>query len=109
MSKPEITKKNMKNTTSVNPHKILAAPITVLELMSYFSNWSTKAFICLGLLKSAFVSDRRFEEARPQRLGTPFVFPPLAAYAQMNVITGLGALSFSGHGVEDAQISKFRL
>ncbi|MBV9877833.1 MAG: DUF1295 domain-containing protein [Verrucomicrobia bacterium] len=78
----------MKIITYINLHKILVAPI-VLGLMWYFNNWSTEAFIYLGLhgtycalwlIKSALFPDRRFEEAQPPQIGLPFIFLPLAGY-----------------------------
>jgi hypothetical protein len=98
----------MKTITYINLLKILAAPIVVLEL--------TWAFIYLGLygtcwalwlIMSALFPDHRFQEAQPPRIGLPFAFLPLAGYAQMNVTVGLGALSFNGHGEQDAQTLEF--
>jgi hypothetical protein len=106
----------MKIITYINLHKILAAPIVALGLTWYFDNWSMEAFIYLGLygtcwalwlIMSALFPDHRFQEAQPPRIGLPFAFLPLAGYAQMNVTVGLGALSFNGHGEQDAQTLEF--
>ena len=85
----------MKIITYINVHKILIAPIA-LGLVGYFN-----------LMKAALFPGRRFEEAQPTRIGLPFVFLPLAGYAQMTVMVGVGALSLSRHGNKDAQISAF--
>jgi hypothetical protein len=106
----------VKIITYINLHKTLVAPIIVLGLMWYFNSWSREALIYLGLggtccalwlVKSALFSDRCFEESQPPRIGLPFVFLPLAGYAQMNVLVELGAPSFSRPGDKDAQISEF--
>lgn len=59
------------------------------------------------LIKSALFPDRHFEEANRSRIGLPFVLLPLAGYAQMTVMAGLGLPSLSRHGDQDAQIKEF--
>ena len=106
----------MKIITYSNLRKILAAPIIVLGLMWYLDNSRMEAFIYLGLysvccalwlIKSALFSGRRFEEARRPRIGLPFIFLPLAGYAQMNAMVGLGAPSCGDHGDKDTQALDF--
>ena len=60
-----------------------------------------------NLMKSALFSDRHFEEIRPTRIGLPLVLLPLAGYAQMTVVAGLGLPSLSGPGDQGAQIQEF--
>jgi hypothetical protein len=85
----------MKIITYINVHKILIAPIA-LGLVGYFN-----------LMKAALFPGRRFEEAQPTRIGLPFVFLPLAGYAQMTVMVGVGALSLSSLGDKYAQMPEF--
>ena len=85
----------MKIINYTNVDKILVAPI-VPGLTWYFN-----------LMKSALLPDRHFEEAQAPRIGLPFSFLPLAGYAQMTVLVGLGALSLSRHGDKETQILEF--
>ena len=78
----------MKVISFINAHKILVPPI-VLEMMWYFANWSTEAFVYLSLhgtysvlwlIKEVLYPDRRFQEKQPMWIGMLFIFLPLAAY-----------------------------
>jgi protein-S-isoprenylcysteine O-methyltransferase Ste14 len=79
---------NLKTITYINAHKALVIPL-VLGLMWHYHNWSTEAFIYLGihgsysllwLVKEATYPDRRFEQRQPLWIGIFFVFLPLAGY-----------------------------
>ncbi len=72
----------------INAHKILVAPI-VLALMVYFHNWSTVAFLYLGLhgtytllwlIKQSVFADKRFAQPIPWRIAAYKLFLPLMAY-----------------------------
>jgi hypothetical protein len=61
----------------INAHKILAAPI-IIGMMYWFHNWSTEAFLYLGLhgtyatlwlVKSAVYPDKSFSERRLAQSG----------------------------------------
>ncbi len=78
----------MKISTAINAHKALVIPV-ILFLMWYYENWSTEAFVYLGLhgtysllwlLKHALYPDVRFAERKPVWLGIFFIFLPLAGY-----------------------------
>ncbi len=78
----------MKTITYINAHKALVFPL-VLGMMRFYGNWSTDAFIYLGihgsysllwLMKEATYPDRRFEERQPFWIGALFIFLPLAGY-----------------------------
>jgi protein-S-isoprenylcysteine O-methyltransferase Ste14 len=70
-------------------HKMLAPPI-ILAMMYWFHNWSTEAFVYLGLhgtyavlwvIKSAVYPDKSFHQrCLPLWLGTPYVFGLLGTY-----------------------------
>jgi steroid 5-alpha reductase family enzyme len=74
--------------TFIDIHKALVIPL-VLAMMGYYHNWSTDAFVYLGmhgsysllwLLKQRTYRDLRFDERRPLWFGLLFVFLPLATY-----------------------------
>lgn len=78
----------MKIATFINAHKILVAP-AVMAMMWAFGNWSTEAYVYLGihgtytllwLIKYAAFRDRSFEERVPFGIGVAFVFVPLLGY-----------------------------
>ena len=78
----------MKSIAYINAHKALVIPV-VLGLMWFYDNWSTEAFVYLGihgtysllwLVKEATYPDRRFEERQPFWIGALFIFLPLAGY-----------------------------
>lgn len=78
----------MKIITYINAHKILVAPV-VLAMMAYFDNWSTDAFVYLGLhgkysilwlIKEYIYPDRRFQETQSFLIGAVFIFLPLSGY-----------------------------
>jgi protein-S-isoprenylcysteine O-methyltransferase Ste14 len=78
----------MKTGTYINIHKSLVIPV-VAGLMWHYWNWSTAAFVYLGmhgtysllwLIKQAAYPDRRFDEPLPVWIGAIFVFLPLAGY-----------------------------
>ncbi len=73
----------------INAHKILALPV-ILGMMYWFHNWSTEAFVYLGLhgtyamlwlVKSAIYPDKSFEQRHvPFWFGTLSGFVPLGTY-----------------------------
>ena len=74
--------------TVIDIHKALVIPI-VVAMMWYYHNWSTDAFVYLGmhgsyallwLIKQRTYRDVRFDERRPLWFGFLFVFLPLAGY-----------------------------
>jgi steroid 5-alpha reductase family enzyme len=74
--------------TLIDLHKALVIPV-VLALMGYFHNWSTDAFVYLGmhgsysllwLIKQRTYRDVRFDQRLPFWTGLLFVFLPLAGY-----------------------------
>jgi len=74
--------------TYIDLHKALVIPV-VLALMGYYHNWSTDAFVYLGmhgsysllwLIKQRTYRDVRFDQRVPRRIGWLFVFLPLAGY-----------------------------
>lgn len=78
----------MKVATFINVHKILVVPI-VVGMMWFYQNWSTEAFIYLGLhgtysilwlIKHTLYPDKKFEEKLPVWIGAVFIFLPLAGY-----------------------------
>jgi len=80
----------MKTTVNavINLHKVLVSPI-VLLLMWYYDNWSSAAFLYLGLhgsytvlwlLKQELYPDKRFEQVLPLWIGVLTPFLPLATY-----------------------------
>jgi hypothetical protein len=78
----------MKTIAYINAHKGVVAPV-VLGLMWFYGNWSTEAFVYLGihggysvlwLIKEATYPDRRFEQRQPLWIGFFFIFVPLAGY-----------------------------
>ena len=75
-------------STFIDVHKALVIPL-VLAMMGYYHNWSTDAFVYLGmhgsysllwLIKQRTYRDVRFDERRPLGIGLFFVFLPLATY-----------------------------
>jgi protein-S-isoprenylcysteine O-methyltransferase Ste14 len=78
----------MKTSAYINLHKLLVVPV-VLAMMWFYHNWSTEAFIYLGLhgtysllwlIKHTYYPDRRFDEPQPPWIGLLFIFLPLAGY-----------------------------
>jgi len=78
----------MKDSTIINLHKALVAPL-VIGLMLIYNNWSVEAFIYLALhgtysllwlMKQALYPDRRFDQKRPLWISLGFIFVPLAGY-----------------------------
>jgi protein-S-isoprenylcysteine O-methyltransferase Ste14 len=74
--------------TYIDLHKALVIPV-VLALMGYYHNWSTDAFVYLGmhgsysllwLIKQRTYRDVRFDQRVPLWKGLLFVFLPLAGY-----------------------------
>ena len=73
----------------INAHKILVPPI-IIGMMYWFHNWSTEAFVYLGLhgtyamlwlVKSAIYPDKAFEQRHlPLWFGTLSGFVPLGTY-----------------------------
>ena len=72
----------------INAHKILVTPI-VLALMWHYHNWSTAAFLYLGLhgtytllwlIKQSLFADKRFAQPIPLWIGVLTPFLPLMAY-----------------------------
>jgi protein-S-isoprenylcysteine O-methyltransferase Ste14 len=113
--------------TFIDLHKALVIPL-VLTMMWCYHNWSTDAFVYLGmhgsysllwLIKQRTYRDVRFDERRPLWIGLLFVFLPLAGYyvapyllisRHISVPPALVGLAVSGftigvflHYVSDAQ------
>jgi protein-S-isoprenylcysteine O-methyltransferase Ste14 len=74
--------------TFIDLHKALVIPL-VLAMMWYYHNWSTDAFVYLGmhgsysllwLIKQRTYRDARFDQRLPLWVGLLFVFLPLAGY-----------------------------
>jgi protein-S-isoprenylcysteine O-methyltransferase Ste14 len=74
--------------TVIDLHKALVIPI-VLALMGYYHNWSTDAFVYLGmhgsysllwLIKQQTYRDVRFDQRVHPLIGLLFIFLPLAGY-----------------------------
>jgi hypothetical protein len=72
----------------INAHKILVTPI-ILAMMWYFHNWSTAAFLYLGLhgtysmlwlIKQSVFADKRFVQPIPLWIGVLTPFLPLMTY-----------------------------
>jgi protein-S-isoprenylcysteine O-methyltransferase Ste14 len=72
----------------IDLHKALVIPV-VLALMGYYHNWSTDAFVYLGmhgsysllwLIKQQTYRDVRFDQRVPFLVGLLFIFAPLAGY-----------------------------
>ena len=72
----------------INAHKILVAPI-ILAMMWYFHNWSTAAFLYLGLhgtysmlwlIKQSVFADKQFAQPIPLWIGLLTPFLPLMTY-----------------------------
>jgi steroid 5-alpha reductase family enzyme len=75
-------------STFIDIHKALVIPL-VLAMMGYYHNWSTDAFVYLGmhgsysllwLTKQRTYRDVRFDERRPLWIGLLVIFLPLATY-----------------------------
>ena len=87
-SEPRQEIPGMQVGTYIDLHKALVIPV-VLALMGYYQNWSTDAFVYLGmhgsysllwLIKQRTYRDVRFDQRLPLRIGLLFVFLPLAGY-----------------------------
>jgi protein-S-isoprenylcysteine O-methyltransferase Ste14 len=126
-SEPKEESPGMRIGTYIDLHKALVIPV-VLALMGYYHNWSTDAFVYLGLhgsysllwlIKQRTFRDVRFDQRVPPRIGWLFVFMPLAGYyvapyllisrhiSVPPALVGLGVFAFTFgvflHYVGDAQ------